>query len=281
MIMKEKKSGKVFSYILLVLLACIMVFPMLWSLLSSLRTDEEIFFYMAPITIHTFLPVNWTTEAYVRLFTEFNFLQPILNTLYVCILTVVFGCLINSIAAMAFAMMEFKGKNLIFSIIVLTFMIPFESISLPMYRIAYELHLLNTIAGIVLPSLANGLVLFLFVQFFKDIPSGIIEAAVVDGAKLRHIFFRVILPMSGAVFVTAALLLFMSQWNGYLWPLLVAQSKSLRLIQTRLTDFNTEEGTEWAAKYAAMILSAVVPLCLFLPLQKYYVSGITSGSLKG
>lgn len=278
---KTKKIGKVLSYILLALLACIMAFPLLCSLFSSLRTDEEIFFYMVPVNLHTFLPVEWTLEAYVRVFTEFNFLQPILNTLYVCILTVVFGCLVNSIAAMAFAMMEFKGKNIIFSIIVLTFMIPFESISLPMYRIAYELKLLNTFAGIVLPSLANGLVLFLFVQFFKDIPHGIIEAAVVDGAKLRHIFFQIILPMSGAVFVTAALLLFMSQWNGYLWPLLVAQSKSLRLIQTRLTDFNTEEGTEWAAKYAAMIISAVVPLLLFLPLQKYYVSGITSGSLKG
>ena len=279
--MKNGKGRNAVLYILLLLISVVMVFPLLWSVASSLRTDEELFRYMSPITIHTLIPENFTVEAYVRVFNEFGFLQPIWNTLVVCLLTVVFGSLINSIAAMAFALMEFKGKNLIFSIIVLTFMIPFESISLPMYRIAYNLNLLNTIAGIVLPSLANGLVLFLFVQFFKDIPKGILEAAVVDGAKLRHIFFCVIFPMSGAVFVTSALLMFMSQWNGYLWPLLVAQSKSLRLIQTRLTDFNSEEGTEWAAKYAAMIISAIIPLCLFLPLQKYYIAGVTSGSIKG
>ena len=279
--MKQSKAKKTGLYVLLVLIALIMVFPLIYSFSASLRTNEEIFRYISPVSIHTIIPVHATFENYVRVFRDYGFLQPIWNTLVVCVLSVVFGCLINSVAAMAFAMMDFKGKKLIYSVILITFMIPFESISLPMYRITYHLHLLNTFAGIILPGLASGMVLFLFVQFFKDIPKEILEAAIVDGAGLGHLFFRIILPMSGAVFVTSALMQFIGQWNSYLWPLLVAQSKSLRLIQTRLTDFNSEEGTEWAAKYAAIMISAIIPLSLFLPLQKYYVAGVTSGSVKG
>ena len=279
--MKRKKSVTVILYVLLVLIAIIMVFPLIYSFSSSLRTNEEIFRYISPVSVHTIIPVHATFENYVRVFRDYGFLQPIWNTLVVCVLSVVFGCLINSVAAMAFAMMDFKGKKLIYSIILITFMIPFESISLPMYRIVYHLHLLNTFAGIILPGLASGMVLFLFVQFFKDIPKEILEAGIVDGASLRHLFFKIIFPMSGAVFVTSALMQFIGHWNSYLWPLLVAQSKSMRLIQTRLTDFNTEEGTEWAAKYAAIMISAIIPLGLFLPLQKYYIAGVTSGSVKG
>ena len=279
--MKRSGAKTAVLYALLVLIAMVMVFPLIYSFSSSLRTNEEIFRYISPVSVHTIIPVHATFENYVRVFRDYGFLQPIWNTLAVCFLSVGFGCLINSVAAMAFAMMDFKGKKLIYSVILITFMIPFESISLPMYRITYHLHLLNTFTGIILPGLASGMVLFLFVQFFKDIPKEILEAAIVDGASLRHLFFKIILPMSGAVFVTSALMQFIGQWNSYLWPLLVAQSKSLRLIQTRLTDFNTEEGTEWAAKYAAIMVSAIIPLSLFLPLQKYYIAGVTSGSVKG
>ena len=125
------------------------------------------------------------------------------------------------------------------------------------------------------------MVLFLFVQFFKDIPKEILEAATVDGAGLINIYFKIIIPMSGAVIVTAALMQFIGQWNSYLWPLLVAQNKSMALIQTRLAEFNTEEGTNWGAKYAAIVITAIIPLGLFLPLQKYYIAGVTSGSVKG
>jgi len=279
--MKRSGAKTAVLYALLVLIAMVMVFPLIYSFSSSLRTNEEIFRYISPVSVHTIIPVHATFENYVRVFRDYGFLQPIWNTLAVCFLSVGFGCLINSVAAMAFAMMDFKGKKLIYSVILITFMIPFESISLPMYRITYHLHLLNTFTGIILPGLASGMVLFLFVQFFKDIPKEILEAAIVDGASLRHLFFKIILPMSGAVLVTSALMQFIGQWNSYLWPLLVAQSKSLRLIQTRLTDFNTEEGTEWAAKYAAIMVSAIIPLSLFLPLQKYYIAGVTSGSVKG
>ena len=278
--MKQRRLNRVLVYFAVAVIAAVMLFPILWAVSASLRTDDELYAYMQPTTWHTFFPVEVTADAYVRLFEEYEFQQPILNSLLSCAMTVVLGCLVNSVAAVAFALFDFKGKRLIFSVIVITFMIPFESIALPLYRVAMGMGLINTIEGIYLPSIANGLVLFLFVQFFKDIPKGILEAAVIDGAKWRQVFLRIIFPISGTVFVTSALVLFISQWNAYLWPLLVAQSKELRLIQTRLGDFKTEEATEWAAMYAASMLSAVIPLGLFLPFQKYYIEGVTSGSIK-
>lgn len=276
----HRRLQKCLLFAALLLIALVVLFPLLWALSASLRSDEELYAYMSPTTVHTFIPVTWTLNAYERLFQHYGFLQPIANSLIVCLATVLFGTAFNSVAAVAFAMFDFRGKKLIYSVIVVTFMIPFESIALPLYKVCLSLGMINSLAGIFVPSLANGLVLFLFVQFFKDIPKGILEAAVIDGAKWRHLFFRMIVPLSGSIFVTAALVLFISQWNAYLWPLLVAQSKSLRLIQTRLSDFKTEEATEWAAMYAASMLSALIPLALFLPFQKYYIQGITSGSLK-
>ena len=268
-------------YIVLTVIALVVLFPMLWAVSASLRSDVELYQYISPLSIKTFLPVEFTLEAYKMIFTQFGFGEALFNSFFVSIMSIILGSIINSIAALAFALFEFKGKNLIFSIIVITFMIPFEAIALPLYKVAFNLNILNTLEGIYLPGVANGLVLFLFVQFFKDIPKGLLEAAVIDGAKWRTIFVKIIIPLTTPVFITAGLVLFISQWNAYLWPLLVAQSKELRVIQIKLGEFKTEESTLWSCIYAGSVLSALIPLGLFLPFQKYYVSGITSGGIKG
>lgn len=124
--MKHRRLVRVLLYAAFIVVAFFMLFPILWAVSASFRTDDELYAYMAPTTFHTFVPVQFTTDAYVRLFRDYGFMAPIVNSLMVCLMTVVLGCLINSIAAVAFAMFDFKGKNLIFSIIVVTFMIPFE-----------------------------------------------------------------------------------------------------------------------------------------------------------
>ena len=123
--------------------------------------------------------------------------------------------------------------------------------------------------------------LFLFTQFFKDIPPSLIEAGRIDGANLAQIFFRIILPSSIPVFITAGLMIFMDQWNAYLWPLLVARSKSVQTIQIALSSFKMERQTLWSCMYAGTIISALIPLSLFLPFQKYFVQGVISSGVKG
>lgn len=279
--MKMNRSKKILLYIALLGVAFLVIFPIVWAVSASMRTDDELFAYMSPATWRTFFPVKPTLEAYRRLFSEFQFSYALGNTLIVCVATMLLGCIVNSIAAFAFARFHFRFQNFLYSLIVVSFMVPFDTIAFPLYQIVYKMGLRNTYSGMVLPCIANGLVLFLFVQFFKDIPTEIIEAARVDGASWLRVFVNVIMPLSIPVFITAGLVIFISQWNSYLWPLLMAQTPDMQLIQIRLAQFKTEEQILWSCIYAASVLSAFIPVALFLPFQKYYIEGITSGGVKG
>lgn len=276
-----KKSSKLFCIVLLFILAFIAIFPLLWAIASSLRPDTEIYQYALPFQWHTFVPVEFTVEAYKSLFTEFQFQRPIINTLIVSSLTVLLSCFTNSIAAFGFSFFEFKWKKLIYGLAIVSFLVPFESIAIPLYLVVNKLGWVDSFAGLIVPSIADGLVLFLFVQFFANIPRDLFEAARMDGASWMQIYWRILLPISKPVLITAGLMTFINQWNSFLWPLLVAHGRDIRLIQVALSDFTAEHVTLWSCLYAASVISALVPLLLFLPFQKYYVEGITSSGIKG
>lgn len=268
-------------YVALILISVVTLFPFLWALSGSLRSDSELFKYALPFSIHTMIPVEPTFASYIEIFTKFNFLKPILNTFLLVVILVPVGCLINSIAAFSFATFKFKGKAVLYSIFLVSFMIPFESIAMPLYNVVDGFGWVNTRMAMIVPSIASGLLLFLFVQFFKDIPPALIEAARIDGASWPTLFLRIILPSSIPVFVTAGLMIFMDQWNSYLWPLLVARDQEIRTIQIALSSFKMERSTLWSCMYAGSVISAFIPLFLFLPFQKYFVQGITSSGIKG
>lgn len=277
----RKKLQNTLLYAALILISIITLFPLIWGISASFRPDMELFSYVRPFNFHTLIPVEFTVQSYVDLFTKYGFLRPVLNTVFVTAVSIFFGCFLNSLAAFAFAMFDFKFKNIIFALVLLSFMIPFEAIALPLYQVADKLNMVDTYQGMILPSIASGLVMFLFVQFFKDIPADLLDAARVDGANIGQVFTRILMPLSKAIFVTAGLMIFMDQWNSYLWPLLIARSKSIRTIQIALSAFSTEHSTAWSALYAGSMFAAMIPLGLFLPLQKYFVQGITSSGVKG
>jgi ABC-type glycerol-3-phosphate transport system permease component len=269
-------------YIVLAILTVMTIFPLLWGIASSFRYDEELYKYVMPLSLKTFIPQEPTLEAYIRLFGEFNFMRPIMNTLFITIVTILLSVFVNGIAAFAFATFQFRFKKIIYTIVLLSFMIPFEAIAMPLYNTVNRLGWVDTIYGLIVPGIASGLVLFLFTQFFRDIPSSLIEAARVDGARWGTIFFRIITPLSVPVFITAGLMVFMGQWNSYLWPLLIARAnKNILLIQIALGNFRMERTTLWSCLYAGSMISALIPLFLFLPFQKYFIQGITSSGVKG
>lgn len=160
-------------------------------------------------------------------------------------------------------------------------MIPFESIAMPLYNVVNRFGWIDRMYGLIIPGIADGLVLFLFNQFFRDIPNSLLEAARIDGAGWITVFVRIIIPLSIPVFVTAGLMIFMTQWNSYLWPLLVARSRDIQTIQIALGQFRGEQFTLWSCIYAGSIISALIPLFLFLPFQKNFVQGIISSGVKG
>ena len=282
MTLKQKRiSKKIIIYIVLVIMAIVSLFPIFFCLSASLRTQEDLFKYMFPFTLRSLIPTDVTGTNYVAIFTEYEFWRPIVNTLIVTAFTIVFGCIINSMAGFAFTCFEFKGKILFYPLVLVSFMVPFEAIAIPLYNVANSFGMVDTYAGMIIPAVANGLVTFLFIQFFKDIPPSLIEAARVDGAKWPAIFLKIIVPISVPVFITAGLMVFMDQWNSYLWPLLVARSKEIRTIQIAISQFSGERSIKWTYIYAGSMVSAIIPIALFLPFQKYFVEGITAGSVKG
>ena len=282
MTLKQKRiTKKLAIYIALVVMTVVSLFPVIFCLSASLRTQEDLFKNMFPFTIKSLLPTELTAVNYIAIFTEYDFWRPIVNTLIVTILTILLGCVINSMAGFAFTCFEFKGKKIFYPLVLVSFMVPFEAIAIPLYSVADTFGMVDTYAGMIIPAIADGLVTFLFIQFFKDIPPSLIEAARVDGAKWPVIFTKIIMPISVPVFITAGLMIFMNQWISYLWPLLVARSKEIRTIQIAISQFSGERSIKWTYIYAGSMISAIIPIALFLPFQKYFVEGITAGSVKG
>lgn len=269
------------AYIVLIGMMIFALFPIIYCLSASLRTQEELFSTMFPFTWKSLFPTHLTLESYYAIFAQYSFWRPMLNTIIVTAVTIVFGCILNSIAAFAFVTFEFRGKALLYGLVLFSFMVPFEAIAIPLYDVAVRFHMVDTYAGMIVPAIADGLVTFLFIQFFKDVPTALLEAARVDGASWPQIFLKVIIPISVPIYVTAGLMIFMSQWNSYMWPLLVARSKEIRTIQIAISGFSGERTIKWTYIFAASLISAGIPIALFLPFQKYFVEGITAGSVKG
>ncbi|WP_232436794.1 carbohydrate ABC transporter permease [Paenibacillus senegalimassiliensis] len=267
-------------YIIHLALALIVLLPLAFALVSSFRPLDEIYKYMSPVTWKTFWPSELTWEAYQSLFTERGFGRTLLNTFFVGFSAVVGGLLLGSMAAFAFVYFEFRGKSALFLLVLLTFMIPFEVISIPLYSLVNQLGWIDTYAGIIVPGLANGLVVFLFRQFFLELPYSLIESARMDGASWGRVYARVVMPLCKPVTVSASLLIFIQQWESFMWPLIATRSKEYKVIQVALSDFITEYGTYWNEMFAAAILSVIIPVVLLIPLQRYYVQGIANTGSK-
>ncbi|HHV92959.1 MAG TPA: carbohydrate ABC transporter permease [Firmicutes bacterium] len=263
---------------------CMAVFtlvPFLWAASSSFKPLSRVFADLVPFSFKTFIPMPPTLEAYVALFTETGYPRGLLNTAYVAVTVVVFGVLLNSMAGFAFAKLDFPGKRLLFTLTIVSFMIPFEAISIPLYSIINRFGWLNSFKAVIVPGIANGLTIFLFRQFFAGIPTELIEAATIDGASKLRIYSTIFLPLSKPAIVSASLLLFVGQWEAFLWPLLVANAPETRLIQVALSYINTQYATYWNQIFAGAVIAGIIPLIIILPLQRYYVKGISSTGIKG
>jgi multiple sugar transport system permease protein len=263
------------------LLVCILfILPLWWALASSLRPLDDIFKYVSPFSWKAFLPDHPTLAAYVTIFAGKNFGTAVLNTVFVAGTTVLLGLVINGFAGYAFAVLRFPGRNILFFVIVLTFLVPFEAIAIPLYTVVRSIGWLDTYQGLIGPGVANGIVIFLFRQFFAQIPRELAESARLEGASWLGILFRIYLPLSKPVVISAALLIFLFQWESFLWPLIATRSENLKVIQVALAGFEERYVTLWNELFAAAIIAALIPLIILLPLQRFYVQGVTTAATK-
>jgi ABC-type glycerol-3-phosphate transport system permease component len=267
-------------HVLYLTVGFLFLLPLWWALASSVRPLNDIFKYVSPFTLAALIPDKITFEAYRSIFFDRGFGIAVFNSLFVALATVLAGLGVNSLAGFAFAVLRFPGRNALFGITVLTFLVPFEAISIPLYTVVRSLGWLDTYLALIVPGVANGIVIFLFRQFFSQVPRELVDAARIDGASWLTIFVRIYLPLSKPVIVSAALLIFLFQWEAFLWPLISTRSEGLKVIQVALAGFEERYRTLWNELFAAATVAALIPLLILLPLQRFYVQGVTAGGFK-
>ena len=210
----------------------------------------------------------------------FIFIRNALNSLVVAGTVAFFTVILSSLTGYGLAKFQFRGRTLVFMLIMATMMIPFEAIMIPLYMVAMRMGLQDTYAGLILPFLANAFGVFLMRQYLITFPDEILDAARIDGASEPRIFTRIVLPSSGPAIATLAILAFRSQWDSLLWPLLVIQSDEMKTIPLYITKFMAETHSDEGIMMAIAVMASIPMILLFLTLSKYFVStqGLTSGA---
>ncbi|MCY4070564.1 MAG: carbohydrate ABC transporter permease [Chloroflexi bacterium] len=256
-----------------------MAFPLFWMLSGSLKTVQEIF--AVPIV---WLPANPNFESYTNVVEAAKIGRAFLNSLIVTLPTVVTTVLFSSLAGYAFAKFRSRGLNILFTIVLAIMMIPLTVILIPMYITAWELKLLDTHVGLMLPRLMNAFGIFLFRQMMANIPDELIDAARIDGASELRIYWRIALPLSKPAITSLAILSFQWTWNDFLWPVMISTSESTRTIvlAVSVVQGSQEYGQSPFNELMAAASIAVLPLIfVFIVGQRYFVSGIASSGIKG
>lgn len=270
----------VLKYIGLLLAAFVILMPIMWFITSSFRSNNEVFANINPFSFGKMFLGSYSLDNYRTIFSQYDFLQTVINTLVICLLTIAIGIVVCSMAGYALAKMQFRGRKLVFALVLFAIMVPFDAIAIPLYTIITDLKWVDTYQAIVLPAVANGMTIFMFRQSFRDINDSLIEAARIDGAGEFRIFWQIIMPISIPSVISGALVMFTSQWNAFMWPLLVARSDKLKMLQVALADFQLENGTMWAELFAGITISMLIPCMILIPFQKYYIRGIGSSGMK-
>ena len=261
------------------IVALIFVSPLLWMIAASLKPEAQIFSDMS--NIRTFWPTAATLGNYVEVFTRVNMMKFILNSLFYVFVIVILDLAVNSICGYALAKFDFPGKELLLTVVISLMVLPMEAIMLPLYKEVASLGWVNTWAGLIVPFVGKCFSIYMFRQFFLDIPDDLLEAAAMDGCGPVKTFFTIVMPISGTVYATIFILDFVAHWNDFMWPMLVVTGEDMRTIQLAIQTFFGSKPIHYGAIMASLTISAIPMLLMFVFLQKYYVEGIASTGIKG
>jgi multiple sugar transport system permease protein len=282
------------QYAVLLLLTGIFIFPLVFMIVSSFKSSNtQIFADLR--SFRAFLPVGEISlKNYVSVFANSKFPRFLLNSIGISAAMIVLSLAVNSMAGYALSRLRWKGQKIVLAIIIATLIVPFETIAIPLLLMVSKLPnlsfeqgaavapgWLNTYQVQIVPFVAGAYSIFLFYQFFQDIPRELDEAALVDGASRFRIYLNVIVPISGPVFATVAILTFMGSWNSFLWPIMTVQSEDIRPVMVGLQYF-FQQNVQWGEVMAYTTMITLPVLAIFMAFQSAFVRSIAStGSKEG
>lgn len=275
----KQVTSSLFLTLLTMLIVITFLIPIIWLITSSLRPSAVTFATAYPPSFATLFtwPPDFTNY---QLMLQGNFPRTVFNSLLVSGVTVVVGLCLCSLAAYAFAALEFPGKSFLFGLVIVGFLLPFEALSIPLSLQFRDWGLGNSYIGLILPGLANGLSVFILRQFFLAIPPEIREAARIDGATEFRIFLRIYLPLSKPALIGAGLILFLFQWQAYLWPLLITSDSTMDLAPVAIARNFGMDLADYGLLFPEVVMIALIPILLLLALQRYFISSLASTGSK-
>jgi len=276
-------------YLMLIAVALIFAFPLAFMIVSSLKPDMQLL--RDSSSLKAFVPYgDLSLDNYIGMFNRVPFERFLFNSVFITATTTAFSILFSSLAGFSFAFLKWRGKGIVLSIIIATLIIPAETTAVPLLFVVNSLPWigkeglewgwLNSIHVQIIPFIADSFSIFLFVQFFRDLPRELVEAARMDGATWLQVYARVIMPITGPVLATVAILKFLGMWNQYLWPLMVAQSEEMRPLMLGVAYF-FQLDVAWGEVMAYLSTITIPVLIFYLALQRAFIESIASSGIKG
>lgn len=273
---KANQTEKWLLFLILTAIGIFMVFPMVWMMLSSLKTTEEVLG-----STMTLLPRDPQWGNYSGALELAPFLNYIWNSLFTATTIVIVQLFLSSLLAYSLTQMAFRGRQTLFTVILATYMLPAAATYVPSYVIISRMDLMDTLAGLIVSNLVNVFTIFLLRQNFLKIPKELIEAARADGSSEWRILWEIVVPMSRNALINASILSFIGNFNNYLWPSLITNSKENYLISVGLNRFLNSQGAfgdTFPLIMAATVISVFPLILIYVLLQKHFIGTISSGS---
>ncbi|MEC0240972.1 carbohydrate ABC transporter permease [Paenibacillus dokdonensis] len=273
---KQHKTLSIVMLLVFLILAAVFMFPFIWMLSSSLKDKSQIF-ANPPIWIpHT---LHW--ENFTQLFTERHFGAVILNSLFTAVTGTVGALFFCSLAGFAFAKYRFRGKGLLFGLVLASLMIPMESSLVPLFVIYRDLGLIDHLWGVILPRLTSAFGIFYMRQYCMSVENELLEAARMDGCSENRIYFRIVAPILIPAFASLGIIFFVEEWNNFLWPTVILRSENNLTIAVAIRALQSGVRTPYNLIMSGSVISVLPMLAVIFIFQKQIFAGLTDGTLKG
>ena len=273
--MKKVTFSKILKVIVCLIILFLILFPFAWLVVSTFKLQKDIVKWPP-----TFLPKTWTLKNYTLVWKRIELARYIKNTVIFAGSVSFISAMVDSIAGYAFARLEFKGKEVIFSIVLLTMLIPFQIIMIPLYIELKLVSLLNTFVGLILPRACSAYGMFFMRSFFTGLPKGLEEAARIDGMGEFGIYWKIMLPLCKPAWITFFIFCLTSNWNDLIYPLMMTNTSKMRTLPAGLAMFVGEGVRETGAALAGALISMLPLIILYCVAQKYFVEGIAVSGMK-
>lgn len=273
---KRIRPGRVLLYGIMIVMAFVMLVPFAWMISSSLKLEKDVFSF--PIQ---WIPDNPVWSNYVEIWTKVPLITGFKNTIKLTLCTTVLQIVTSSFAAYAFAKLEFKGRDTIFLLYIMTISIPWQVFMVPQYKLMTWMGLTDSHLGLVCMHAFTAMGVFMIRQFYMGIPNELLEAARIDGLSEYGIWARIMVPLSKPAIATLCITSFTGEWNDYMGPLIYLSTQTKKTLQLMIRMFNTQYSSNNAQIMAAATVSLVPILVLYVFLQRYFVEGVASSGVKG